>query len=96
MPCVYFNDISCNFSKHHETKRFLRHICSSCFTQDGKVSDPSALENRVTLSMVSGVSLQPGRARDIVDKKVFQGRFVYNTVMNVSDVQRAFWAPHLI
>ena len=46
-----------------------------------------------------GVSLQPGRAGDIVDKKankIFQGRFVYNTVMNVSDVQTANRALHLI
>ena len=37
--------------------------------------------------MVNRISLQPGRARDIVDKrvnKIFQGRFVYNTVMHVS------------
>ena len=53
----------------------------------------------VTLSMDNGVSLQPGRAGDIVDKKVnkiFQGIFVYNTVMNVSDVQTANRVLHLI
>ena len=43
MPCVYFNDNSCSFTKHHETKGvFYRHICSSCFAQDGKVSTHSA------------------------------------------------------
>ena len=43
MPCVYFNDNSCTFTKHHETKGvFYRHICSSCFAQDGKVSTHSA------------------------------------------------------
>ena len=31
MPCVYFNDNSCTFTKHHETKgMFYRHICSYC------------------------------------------------------------------
>ena len=45
MPCVFFNDNSCNYSKHHETKGvFYRHICSSCFAQDGKISTHSALE----------------------------------------------------
>ena len=43
MPCVYYNDNSCNFQKHHETKGvFYRHICSTCFAQDGKVSAHSA------------------------------------------------------
>ena len=43
MPCVYFNDNSCRFTKHHETKGvFYRHICSYCFAQDGKVSTHSA------------------------------------------------------
>ena len=45
MPCVFFNDNSCNYSKHHETKGFFyRHICSSCFAQDGKISTHSALD----------------------------------------------------
>ena len=45
MPCVFFNDNSCNFSKHHETKGvFYRHICSSCFAQDGKIGTHSALD----------------------------------------------------
>ena len=45
MPCVFFNDNSCNFSKHHETKGvFYRHICSSCFAQDGKISTHTALD----------------------------------------------------
>ena len=44
MPCVYYNDNSCNFQKHHETKGvFYRHICSICFAEDGKVSAHSAL-----------------------------------------------------
>ena len=39
MLCVYFNDNSCSFNKHHETSGvFYRHICSSCFAQEGKVS----------------------------------------------------------
>ena len=39
MPCVYYNDNSCNFNKNHVTKGvFYRHICSSCFAQDGKVN----------------------------------------------------------
>ena len=43
MPCVYYNDNSCNFNKNHETKGvFYRHICSSCFAQDGKVNAHSA------------------------------------------------------
>ena len=43
MPCVYFNDNSCIFTKHHETKGvFYRHICSSCFAQDGMVSTHNA------------------------------------------------------
>ena len=43
MPCVYFNDNTCSFTKHHETKGvFYRHICRSCFAQDGKVSTHSA------------------------------------------------------
>ena len=38
MPCVYFNDNSCSFTKHHKTKGvFYRHICSSCFAQDDTV-----------------------------------------------------------
>ena len=42
MPCIYFNDNSCTFTKHHETKGvFYRHICSYCFAQDGKVSTHS-------------------------------------------------------
>ena len=45
MPCVYFNDNSCTFTKHHETKGvFYRHICSHCFAQDGKVSSHSATD----------------------------------------------------
>ena len=45
MPCVYYNDNSCNFNKNHETKGvFYRHICSSCFAQDGKVNAHSALD----------------------------------------------------
>ena len=45
MPCVYYNDNSCNFQKHHETKGvFYRHICSTCFAQDGKVSAHTALD----------------------------------------------------
>ena len=45
MPCVYFNDNSCTFTKHHETKGvFYRHICSHCFAQDGKVSTHSAID----------------------------------------------------
>ena len=45
MPFVFFNDNSCNYSKHHETKGvFYRHICSSCFAQDGKISSHSALD----------------------------------------------------
>ena len=43
MPCVYYNDNSCNFNKNHEIKGvFYRHICSSCFAQDGKVNAHSA------------------------------------------------------
>ena len=43
MPCMYFNDNTCTFNKHHETKGvFYRHICSSCFTQGGKLSTHSA------------------------------------------------------
>ena len=43
MMCVYYNDNTCNSSKHHETKGvFYRHICSSCFAQDGKISAHSA------------------------------------------------------
>ena len=42
VPCGYFNDNTCTFNKHHETKgAFYRHICSSCFTQKGKVSTHS-------------------------------------------------------
>ena len=45
MPCVYYNDNSCNFNKNHETKGvFYRRICSSCFAQDGKVNAHSALD----------------------------------------------------
>ena len=43
MPCMYFNDNSGTFNKQHETKGvFYKHICSSCFTQEGKVSTHSA------------------------------------------------------
>ena len=39
MPCVYFNDNSCTFTKHHETKGlFYGHIYSYCFALGGKVS----------------------------------------------------------
>ena len=45
MPCVYYNDNSCNFHKHHETKGvFYQHICSTCFAQHGKISVHSALD----------------------------------------------------
>ena len=45
MPCVYYNDNSCNFNKNHETKGvFYRYICSTCFAQDGKVNTHSALD----------------------------------------------------
>ena len=38
MPCVCYNNKSCNFQKHHETKEVLyRHICSTCFSQDGMI-----------------------------------------------------------
>ena len=47
MPCVYYNDNSCNFQKHHETKGvFYPHICSTCFAQDGKISVHSALDSK--------------------------------------------------
>ena len=67
MPCVYYNDNSCNFSKHHETKGvFYRHICSSCFAQDGKISAHSVQDCKtkhskklLTLGMVIKVTLQP-------------------------------------
>ena len=37
MPCVYFNQNTCSFSKTHETKGILyRHVCSSCFSTAGK------------------------------------------------------------
>ena len=42
MPCVYFNDDSCTFNKHHEKNRvFYRHDCSSCFTLKDKNSTHS-------------------------------------------------------
>ena len=41
--CVYYNDNSCNFQNHDETKGvFSRYICSTCFAQDGKISVHSA------------------------------------------------------
>ena len=50
MPCVYFNGNSCTFNKHHETKGvFYRHICSSCFAQEGKVSIHSASDCKKSL-----------------------------------------------
>ena len=40
MTCVYFNDGSCTYTKHHETKSvYIRHVCGICFVQDGKVSN---------------------------------------------------------
>ena len=47
MPCIYFNDNSCIFTKHHETNGvFYMHICSSCFAQHDKVSTHSASDRK--------------------------------------------------
>ena len=66
LACVYYNDNSCNFQKHHETKGvFYRDICSSCFAQDVKISVHSTLDcksknlKKVTLGMVDKVKWQP-------------------------------------
>ena len=48
MPCMYFNDNTCTFNKNHETKGvFYRHICSSCFTQDGSTHSASDCKKSV-------------------------------------------------
>ena len=50
MQCVYFSDNSCTFNKHHETKGVsYRHIGSSCFAQEGKVSTHSASDCKKSL-----------------------------------------------
>ena len=79
MPCVYYNDNSCNINKNHETKGvFYRHICSSCFAQNGKVSAHCALDckhkkakkktNNPGHSQHSSVSLIMSRIKSLVKK----------------------------
>ena len=48
--------------------------------------------------MVNEVTLQPGRARDSVNRNVdkFSSRCVYNTVIDVSDVHKGNKAPHSV
>ena len=47
MPCVYYNDGSFTYHKHHETRGvFYKHICSTCFAHEGKSSAHSAVECR--------------------------------------------------
>ena len=66
MSCVYFNDGSCSYTKHHETKGvYCRHICIVCFDQDGKISTHTAGEckqntrKRVGLDMATGYHTGP-------------------------------------
>ena len=48
MPCLYYNDNSCNFQKHHETKGvFYRHICSSCFAQRSVFTVPWIVNQKI-------------------------------------------------
>ena len=43
MTCVYYNDGSYTYAKHHETRCVnKRHICCICFAQDGKLSTHTA------------------------------------------------------
>ena len=38
MPCTYYNQGSCSYSRTHDTKGVTyKHICSSCFASGGKV-----------------------------------------------------------
>ena len=61
MPCVYYNDNSCNFNKNHETKgMFYRYICSSCFGWQGQCPQSPGLQTetnkrRITLQHLVAV-----------------------------------------
>ena len=67
MPCVYFNDNSCTFTKHHETKGvFYRHICSNCFAQDGKVNTHSASDCRKSVKNGSPWAWLPGLNHSLI------------------------------
>ena len=91
MPCVYFNDNSCTFTKHHETKGvFYRHICSYYFAQDGKVSTHGAsdckksVKKQLTLGMVDRAQLQPGQVQEnFLDFSKNGPAVVYSTPANV-------------
>ena len=80
MPCVYYNDNSCNFNKNHETKGvFYRHICSSCFAQ-GQCPQCPGLQTkmskkRVTLGMVNAAQLQPDYVQDQVPEEKFSSQY---------------------
>ena len=44
VPCIYFNQNTCNQSRTHETKGVVyRHICSACFT-NGKAFNYSEVD----------------------------------------------------
>ena len=76
IPCVYFSDNFCIFSKHHETKGVstgifvvlalprVEKLVPTMFLIVGKN------QQKKTLGMVNGVSLQLGGARYIVGKNV--------------------------
>ena len=54
MPCVYYNDNSCNFSKYHKTKGvFYRHICSSCFARDGISRYKALAKKRIDPTLIN-------------------------------------------
>ena len=90
MPCVYFNDNYCNFSKHRETKGVLyRHICGSCFAQDGKVSTHSASEYKtICKKRLTLAQLQPDHVQeDFLNSSKSDPTVVYSASANIVNNQ---------
>ena len=88
------DDSSCTFNKYHETKGvFYRHICSSCFTQDAKVSTHSASDckisvNRLTLGIVKRAHLQPDHVQeDLLHISKNNATFVHRNVGKIVNKQ---------
>ena len=100
---MFFNDNSCYYSKHHETKWVFTGTFVALALPRMERLVPIVLlivnknRKRVTLSIVNEVTLLPGCARESVVRnvnKIFPSRYVYNTVTDVSYVQRAYKAPY--
>ena len=69
MPCVFYKDGSYSHQKHHETRGvYYKHICSTCFAQEGRSSAHSAVECRHKNSKRIGLGMAFGNKGPAQDK----------------------------